>query len=108
MSELPVSQSELEKVALMSDLLSKIREYSEANSSVSDIHFTPIVKGYEVSFTYKRSTYKLIIIIRIKQIKKWKILNKMRILVFKNNFLKKEFLSECNEDNDNLMDIIFS
>lgn len=106
MSDLPISQMELEKVALMSDLVSKIRNNAETNSTVSDIHFTPTVKGYEISFDYSSILIKIIIIIRTKFIK-WKILNKIRIYKYENGICKEAFLSENNEDNRMIVNKIF-
>ena len=106
MSELPISQMELEKVVLISDLISKIRNYAETTSTVSDIRFTPTVKGYEIDFCYNNVPEKIIVIIRTKFIK-WKILNKMRIYKYENGIYKEKFLSENNEDNTMIVNIIF-
>ena len=50
MSKLPITEKEYNTSAIISELISKIKEKAENNQSVTDVHFRPTFEGYEITF----------------------------------------------------------
>ncbi len=50
MAKLPVSQKYYDQTVLISELISLIKKAAEANDKITNVHFAPFVKGYDITF----------------------------------------------------------
>lgn len=50
MAELPVSQRYYNQTILISEVILLIKKASESNNRITDVKFTPFVKGYNITF----------------------------------------------------------
>lgn len=49
MSELPITQRYYHQSVLISGLINAVKQAGE-NKSITDTHFSPVIKGYDISF----------------------------------------------------------
>ncbi len=50
MSELPISRKDYNRGVLVASFISEVRESAQLNRHISDICFTPVIKGYEIAY----------------------------------------------------------
>ena len=48
MSELPVSQRYYTQSVLISEFIAVIKKIKQENEKITDVHFSPVVKGYDI------------------------------------------------------------
>ena len=53
MSNLPIIKKDYDRSVRISHFVSKVRDFAESNQQISDILFTPVIKGYEVTYKNK-------------------------------------------------------
>lgn len=53
MSELSITKKDYDRSVWIALFIREVREFSESNQQISDILFTPVIKGYEI--TYKNN-----------------------------------------------------
>ena len=89
MATLPVTKKEYEYSVLLADFVSKTRKYFDDNK-ISDFKFTPLIKGYEITY----NEYKIII--------KQRLFGGINIRKYKNGIpeIGKKYSSHSPQDND--------
>ena len=50
MSELPVSQRYYSQTVLISEFIAVIKKIKQENEKITEVHFSPVVKGYDICF----------------------------------------------------------
>lgn len=98
MSELPITKLDYEKVVLMTDFLTRIRNALEQNNSLK---FTPLINGYKIDFIIDDKQINVLLDLK-KRLK-----TKLIVNVFVNGIAKKSFKSVSMEDNEKIIKEIF-
>ena len=98
MSFLPITKLDYEKVVLMTDFLTRIRNVLEQNNSLK---FTPLINGYKIDFKISENQFTLLL-----EFKK-KLKTEFIVNVFVNEIAKKAFKSVSVEDNERIIKEIF-
>ena len=98
MSELPITKLDYEKVVLMTDFLTRIRNALEQNNSLK---FTPLINGYKIDFIIDDKQINVLLDLK-KRLK-----TKLIVNVFVNGIAEKSFKSVSMEDNEKIIKEIF-
>jgi chaperonin GroEL (HSP60 family) len=98
MSFLPITKLDYEKVVLMTDFLTRIRNVLEQNNSLK---FTPLINGYKIDFKISENQFTLLL-----EFKK-KLKTEFIVNVFVNEIAEKAFKSVSVEDNERIIKEIF-
>ena len=98
MSFLPITKLDYEKVVLMTDFLTRIRNVLEQNNSLK---FTPLINGYKIDFKISENQFTLLL-----EFKK-KLKTEFIVNIFVNEIAEKAFKSVSVEDNERIIKEIF-
>ncbi len=64
MAELPIAKALLDRSVKCTCFLGELKSFFEANKNITDTHFIPVIKGYEVEYINSGVSEKLCISIR--------------------------------------------
>lgn len=99
MSELSIAKKEYENSVLVADFIRKIKNIFQADDTITEFHFTPEIKGYEITYTKKGET--IIISIKFRE-----CFDGVKIKTT-GSIGKKTFCSKTFEDNTTALKEIF-
>lgn len=64
MSELPITEKDYDRSIRIVLFNGEVKRIAESNEQISDIHFIPVIKGYEITYSNNGIPEKLCISIR--------------------------------------------
>ncbi len=96
-----IRKFEYDRAVLLSDFLAKTKNIIEKNPQISDVHFIPEINGYKITFIKELCSVK--ISLRFKKV----FLENLKIIVFINEEIELNFVSESKDNNTEILNVIF-
>lgn len=94
MAELPVSQKYYNQTLLISEFISHIKKEAESGSRITDVHFAPFVKGYDITFMKGNNAIRLSVSCR-------KVFDGCILKIYEDNELTDKVIIKTKDDIDN-------
>lgn len=61
MSTLPITKKDYDRSVWIVSFIREVKKIAETNENISDVIFTPVIKGYEVEYCNKGRTEKIFV-----------------------------------------------
>ena len=100
MQYLNLTKKEYDKSVLLISFVSEAKSALDKQKEITDVCFTPKIKGYEITYTNKD--------VSVKIIGQLKIFNRLKIDKYENGILKSSFISKNAQENKNIVQKIFA
>ena len=100
MSYLNLTKRQYNKSVLIASFITEVKSFLDKQDEVSDVCFSPKLKGYEI--VYKRND------ISVKIICQFKMSGRLKIDKYENGVLKSTFISKNAQENKNIVQKIFA
>lgn len=102
MSELPITEKDYDRSIRIVLFNGEVKRIAESNEQISDIHFIPVIKGYEITYSNNGIPEKLCVNA------KSRFFNGLIIKRYVDGGLKGTYRSKSKENNTEILNKIFN